>query len=480
MSRVVALWVDIVMPHNRGTNICGRAAGSPMCSVVWRCTSNVSDGGCSRPVRDVNSVHEVFRADGVHFNDVGNYHCYRSLWGAMTEAAQQVFSSLPGQPETVAALPACQGNLRLWPPLLPARATRGRGRPSRLPGQPEAVAALAACQGNPRPWPPFLPARATRGHGHASHQASMLPARATRGRGRPSRLPGQPEAVAALPTCQGNPRPWPPFPPSRHAACQGNPSPWPPFPPARATRVRGHPSRLPAHPEVVADLPAKLRTCVTLIPVLVLCQLIRTPFPFWIVLPRRGLTHQDLPTADERHCYSDDCDYYIVSYKKQLDSLLSLLLCPQCRHATLTLLRRPGETMHTEMVKMLAWMNINGGRHHKTFHSINRQVLGKLLHGPAMDNLKDAHSTIDTVIESVNAIDPYHGVTVVKEECINHVAKRMYKGLERVVREGNAEVKLNKAMCAAATTQKDNVSTSLARKLLTNEEMVITLLEGHR
>ena len=31
------------------------------------------------------------------------------------------------------------------------------------------------------------------------------------------------------------------------------------------------------------------------------------------------------------------------------------------------------------------------------------------------------------VIESVNAIDPYDGVTVVKEKCINHVAKRMYK-----------------------------------------------------
>ena len=103
---------------------------------------------------------------------------------------------------------------------------------------------------------------------------SMPPARATRVRGHPSRLPGQPESVATLP------------------ACQGNPSPWPPFPPARATRVRGHPSRLPGHPEAVADLPAKLRTCVTLIPVPMLCQLIQTPFPFWIVLPRRGLTHQ--------------------------------------------------------------------------------------------------------------------------------------------------------------------------------------------
>ena len=242
-----------------------------------------------------------------------------------------------------------------------------------------------------------------------------------------------------------------------------------------------------------------------------------------------------------------------------------------------------------EMVKMLAVMNIKGGLHHKTFNTINQQVLGKLLHGPAADNLKTAHSIVHrqyetmhgetsgprdisvsfdgtwhikehsstigacfvieqisglvmdyivlskycvecqlvgeklegeekalwmeahrdvcdrnhtgssgsmetegtkilwkrsvdvggfrytslvgdgdaAVIESVNAIDPYHGVTVVKEECINHVAKRMFKGLERVVRDGNAEVKLNKAVCAAATTQKDDVSTSHAKKLLT-------------
>ena len=57
--------------------------------------------------------------------------------------------------------------------------------------------------------------------------------------------------------------------------------------------------------------------------------------------------------------------------------------------------------MHTDMVKMLALMNINGGRHHKMFHSINRQVLGKLPHGPAMDNLKDAHSTIDSQYEDM-------------------------------------------------------------------------------
>ena len=50
---------------------------------------------------------------------------------------------------------------------------------------------------------------------------------------------------------------------------------------------------------------------------------------------------------------------------------------------------------------------------------------------------------------------------------MNHVTKCMFKGLERVVRDGNAEVKLNKAVCAAAATREDDVSTSHARKLLT-------------
>ena len=52
-----------------------------------------------------------------------------------------------------------------------------------------------------------------------------------------------------------------------------------------------------------------------------------------------------------------------------------------------------------ERVKMLAVMNIKGGLHHKTFHSINRQVLGKLLHGPATDNLKNAHSIVHSQYE---------------------------------------------------------------------------------
>ena len=43
------------------------------------------------------------------------------------------------------------------------------------------------------------------------------------------------------------------------------------------------------------------------------------------------------------------------------------------------------------------------------------------------------------VMDSLNAVEPYSSVTVAKEECINHVAKRMYKGLEKIVKDGNAE-----------------------------------------
>ena len=93
------------------------------------------------------------------------------------------------------------------------------------------------------------------------------------------------------------------------------------------------------------------------------------------------------------------------------------------------------------------------------------------------------------VIKSVNAIDPCQGVTVVKEECINHVTKCMFKGLERLVRDGNAEVTLNKVMCAIATTWENYVSTCQARTLLTksrqgsydeweDEEMGFVLPEG--
>ena len=50
--------------------------------------------------------------------------------------------------------------------------------------------------------------------------------------------------------------------------------------------------RLPGQPEAMAALPTKLCMWVTHVPMPVLCQLIRTPFPFRIVLPRRGLIHQ--------------------------------------------------------------------------------------------------------------------------------------------------------------------------------------------
>ena len=220
-----------------------------------------------------------------------------------------------------------------------------------------------------------------------------------------------------------------------------------------------------------------------------------------------------------------------------------------------------------ELVKMLAIMNVKGSLHHKTYQAINRQVLGKLLHGPASDNLQQAHSitrqlyddlygpcdgprditvsfdgtwhikghsssvgacfVIDTlsglvldyvvlskycaecqlvgdkltgeektlwleahrpvcdrnhfgssgametagakllwsrsvdvtsfrytsllgdgdaaVLDILNTTVPYPGINIQKEECINHVSKRMFKGLERVVKEVNAEVKVNKA-----------------------------------
>ena len=49
------------------------------------------------------------------------------------------------------------------------------------------------------------------------------------------------------------------------------------------------------------------------------------------------------------------------------------------------------------------------------------------------------------VLDILNTTVPYPGINIQKEECINHVSKRMFKGLERVVKEVNAEVKVNKA-----------------------------------
>ena len=138
MSRVVARRADVVILHIAGNYICGRSASPPImvaldvlrlarrllesgtkrvavCQVCrrsrWRGLSYEEgaarvieinryleafcrDSDCVffwRHKRLWNSVHEVFRADGVHFNDVGNYRFYRSLRGAMMKAVQQVF-----------------------------------------------------------------------------------------------------------------------------------------------------------------------------------------------------------------------------------------------------------------------------------------------------------------------------------------------------------------------------------------------------
>ena len=56
--------------------------------------------------------------------------------------------------------------------------------------------------------------------------------------------------------------------------------------------------------------------------------------------------------------------------------------------------------------------------------------------------LGDGHAA---VLDCLNTTVPYPGITIQKEECINHVSKRMFKGLERVVKEVNAEVKVNRA-----------------------------------
>ena len=99
------------------------------------------------------------------------------------------------------------------------------------------------------------------------------------------------------------------------------------------------------------------------------------------------------------------------------------------------------------------------------------------------------------VMDSLNAIEPYPGVTLTKEECINHmanrmykglekivkdvngvtltkeecithVANRMYKGLEKIVKDVNAEVKQNKAVCVAGRKNAD-VTTRQAINLQT-------------
>ena len=223
-----------------------------------------------------------------------------------------------------------------------------------------------------------------------------------------------------------------------------------------------------------------------------------------------------------------------------------------------------------EMVRMFAMLNIKGGLHHRTYHRINRQILSKLLHGPAADILTTSHSIVHEMYEGIHGhtsgpcditvsydgtwhikghtssvgacfvIDQLSGLVldyvvlskycaectlvgdkltgeerevwlgahrqvcqcnhtgssgametegakilwsrseevggfrytclvgdgdaavmdalltaspypVTKEECINHIAKRMYNGLDKVVKDVNAEVKGNRVKANAAT-----------------------------
>ena len=39
------------------------------------------------------------------------------------------------------------------------------------------------------------------------------------------------------------------------------------------------------------------------------------------------------------------------------------------------------------------------------------------------------------VLDCLNTTVPYSGINIQKEECINHVPKRMFKGSERVVKK---------------------------------------------
>ena len=47
-------------------------------------------------------------------------------------------------------------------------------------------------------------------------------------------------------------------------------------------------------------------------------------------------------------------------------------------------------------------MNIKGGLHNKTFRNINRQILGKLLHGPVDDLLKTSQSLVHKIYGDIH------------------------------------------------------------------------------
>ena len=150
----------------------------------------------------------------------------------------------------------------------------------------------------------------------------------------------------------------------------------------------------------------------------------------------------------------DNDDFYIVLHKKKMDALISPLLCPTCKHSTLTFKthdelrrgyaqkvevvcsrctygnidssspqidtterqsRKPFEINHRavlaarevgigqrEMMRMFAMLNIKGGLHHRTYHRINRQIHNKLLHGPAADTLTTSHSLVHKMYDDIH------------------------------------------------------------------------------
>ena len=160
-------------------------------------------------------------------------------------------------------------------------------------------------------------------------------------------------------------------------------------------------------------------------------------------------------SADRRQIKDEDIDdFYILLHKKKMDALIALLLYPKCKHNTLAFKtydalrrgyaqkvevvcsrctyghidysspqidttdrqsRKPFDINHyavlaarevglgqAEMVRMLSMFNIKGGLHHRTCHSINRQILSKLLHGPAADLLKRSHSLVHEMYNDIH------------------------------------------------------------------------------
>lgn len=78
------------------------------------------------------------------------------------------------------------------------------------------------------------------------------------------------------------------------------------------------------------------------------------------------------------------------------------------------------------------------------------------------------------VIEALNQMKPY-GEDIVKEECINHVAKRMYSGLERLVKEADSHVKgikhTSRTLSTEATAASSLMCKMSGRGRMTKERM---------